>query len=67
MMHIILWTTLIIVLSVTEITSLNSSFEHAFSQRDSEIPPLVEPDKNITIMSIENISYLFNIQYTITK
>ncbi|MGE3860123.1 MAG: hypothetical protein AB7F53_09060 [Nitrososphaeraceae archaeon] len=60
-MHIILWTTLIIVLSVTEITSLNSSFEHAFSQRDSEIPPLVEPDKNITIMSIENISSTQNI------
>jgi hypothetical protein len=37
------------------------------SPRDSEIPPLVEPDKNITIMSIENISYLFNIQYTITN
>ena len=61
MMYIILWTTLIIALLVTEITSLNSSFEYVFSQRDSEIPRLVEPDKNVTIMSIEDISSTQNI------
>ena len=61
MMYIILWTILIIVLLVTEITSLNSSFEHAFSQRDLGIPQLVEPDKNVTIMSIEDISSIQNI------
>ena len=53
MMYIILWTILIIVLLVIESTNLNSSFEHVFSHLDSEIPRLVEPDKNITIMSME--------------
>lgn len=34
-------------------------FENTFvlNQNDSEIPPLIEPDKNITIMAIEKYQY----------
>lgn len=47
-------TTTIIAFLATGIININSNFENAFSQeRDSEIPPLVEPDKNITIMNID--------------
>ena len=47
-------TTIIIAFLATDIININSNFENAFSQEgDSEIPPLVEPDKNITIMNID--------------
>ena len=46
-------TTTIIAFLATGIININSNFENAFSQGDSEIPPLVEPDKNITIMNID--------------
>ena len=54
MMHLIIFTTIIVVILATEIMSINSNFENAFAQEgDSEIPPLVEPDKNITIMAMD--------------
>lgn len=38
----------------TGIISINSYFENAFAQKgDSGIPPLIEPDKNIIIMTID--------------
>ena len=53
-MRLILWTITIIALLAIEIICLNSNFENAFAQRgDSEIPLIVIPDKNITIMATE--------------
>ena len=54
MIYLIVLTITIITLLTTEIICLNSNFENAFAQgEDSEIPPLIEPDKNITIMAME--------------
>ena len=54
MTHLILLAITIIILLTTGIICLNSNFENAFAQGgNSEIPPLIEPDKNITIMAME--------------
>jgi hypothetical protein len=45
--------TIIALLSI-DILNINSNFENIFAQNeDSKTPPLIEPDKNITIMAIE--------------
>jgi hypothetical protein len=56
MMQIILLTITIIALLAIINISINNNFENIFAQNqnDSETPPpLVEPDKNITIMTME--------------
>jgi hypothetical protein len=41
-------------LLVVVILNINSNFENTFAQNENpKIPLLVEPDKNITIMTIE--------------